>query len=179
MNNSDTRLHVRGESRFIDDLPEHAELLHAFVFTAPVAHAAITRLDVSAAAAFPGVHAVLTAADIPGENQIGGIIPDEPLLGSGQIHFQGEPLALLLAPDKARARAAASKIVLEYDALPVVTDPREAFRRGDLIAPPRTFEIGSVDAAWASCAHIVEGRAESGGQEHFYLETPSDLAVPV
>ena len=178
MKNTDTRLHVRGESLFIDDLAEHADLLQAYVFTSPVAHAKITKFDVAKAREFPGVHAVLTADDVPGENQIGGIIPDEPLLGFGHIHFAGEPLALILAKDRARARAAAKSIVLEYEELPAITDPREAYAQNKLIAPPRCFEIGNVDCVWDKCDHIFEGVAESGGQEHFYMETQIAMAVP-
>jgi len=178
MKNTDTRLHVRGESLFVDDLVEHSNLLQAYVFTAPVAHAKITGFDLTKAQRFPGVHTVLTADDVPGDNQIGGIIPDEPLLGSGQIHFAGEPLALILAEDRACARAAAKFIELEYEELPAIMDPREAYARNELIAPPRRFEIGDVDCFWDRCDHLFEGTVETGGQEHFYMETQIAMAIP-
>jgi len=77
-----------------------------------------------------------------------------------------------------RAREAAQAIVVEYDQLPGVFDPRQAAAAGSLIVPSRTFSIGNVDDAWSSCEVVVEGRAESGGQEHLYLETQAALVVP-
>jgi len=63
--------------------------------------------------------------------------------------------------------------------LPVITDPREAYKAGNLIVPPRTFTLGDVENTWKLCDHIVEGKVESGGQEHLYLETQGAFAYPV
>nr|VFJ93998.1 MAG: Aldehyde oxidase and xanthine dehydrogenase, a/b hammerhead domain [Candidatus Kentron sp. LFY] len=76
--NIDAELHVRGESQFLDDLPVPEGTLYAAVFSSPVAHGDITRLDITAAERMEGIHGTFTAEDIPGENQIGNIIPDEP-----------------------------------------------------------------------------------------------------
>ncbi len=178
MNPSDAQLHVRGESRFVDDLPEPRDLLHAAVCPSPVAHGRLRALDIGAARRMPGVAAVFTAADIPGENQIGTILPDEPLLADGAVHCVGQPLALVVAESAAAARAAAGAIRAEIEPRPAIFDPREAAARGELIAPPRTFELGDVSKAWNECDLIVEGRADSGGQEHVYLETQAALACP-
>jgi xanthine dehydrogenase large subunit len=174
----DLALHLRGETRFVDDLPEPEGTLFAAVLASPVAHGRIRTLDTREAAACPGVRAVLTAADVPGENQIGTIVPDEPLLAEGEVHFVGQPVALVVAGSAAGARAALGAVRLEIDELPAVFDPREAYRQGRLIAPPRTFALGDVEGAWARCDCIVEGRADSGGQEHLYLETQGALALP-
>ncbi len=178
MKPDDRHLHVRGESVFVDDLPSPAGCLEAAVLGSPVAHGRITRLDGSAALALDGVVAVLTAADIPGENQTGTIILDEPALADGTVHCVGQPVAMVLARDAATARRARSLIALDIEPLPAILDPREAAALGQHIAPPRTFACGDVDRAWGQCAHIVSGRADSGGQEHFYLETQASLAEP-
>lgn len=178
MRHGDPHLHVRGESVFVDDLPVPAGCLHAAVLGSPVAHGAITRLDLSAALEQPGVVAVLTALDIPGENQVGAILPDEPLLAEAEVHHVGEPVAVVLAETPGQARRARGHIVLDVEPRPVITDPREAAARGQLLLPARTFALGDVDTAWATCAHVVSGRVESGAQEHFYLETQGAQAQP-
>ncbi len=178
MKNIDSSTHTRGESIYLDDIPIRRDTLHGAVFDSPLAHGRILALDLKAARSMPGVAAVLTAEDIPGENQIGGIIPDEPLFAEDEVHFMGQPIALVLADSEEQARAATKKIEVEIEPLPVVTDPREARRRGLLIHPPRTFKIGDTEAAWSECAFIFEGRAESGGQEHLYIETQGAYAYP-
>jgi len=174
----DTVAHVRAESPFVDDLPEPPGTLHGAVLGSPLAHGLILRLDTAAARTRPGVAGVFTAGDIPGENQIGGIIQDEPLLADGEVHHVGQPVALVVAVTPEQARAARDAIVLEIEERPAIFDPREAAARGDLIAPARAIACGSVEEAWARCATIVQGRADSGGQEHLYLETQACLAIP-
>ncbi|WP_216689998.1 xanthine dehydrogenase molybdopterin binding subunit [Hymenobacter siberiensis] len=178
MNHLDPNRHVRGESQYLDDVPVQQGTLYAAVFESPLAHGVLRRLDFSAALTAPGVARVLTAADIPGINQIGGIVADEPLLAEGHVHFRGQPVALVLARTEAQAHAALKLIKVEIDPLPIITDPRVAAAQGELIVPPRTFKIGDSAAAWAECAHVFEGVAESGGQEHLYIETQGAYAFP-
>jgi xanthine dehydrogenase large subunit len=178
MNHLDPNRHVRGESQYLDDVPVQQGTLYAAVFESPLAHGVLRSLDFSAALAAPGVARVLTAQDIPGINQIGGIVADEPLLAEGHVHFRGQPVALVLARTEAQAHAALKLIQVEIDPLPVITDPRVAAAQGELIVPPRTFRIGDSAAAWAACAHVFEGMAESGGQEHLYIETQGAYAFP-
>ncbi|MCB9914538.1 MAG: molybdopterin-dependent oxidoreductase [Planctomycetes bacterium] len=178
MKQIDAAAHVRGESVFVDDVPDVRGTLHVAVLDSVEAHARIVRLDTSRAAAAPGVVAVLTAADVPGENQVGGILPDEPLLAEDEVDFCGQPVALVVAETAEAAHAARALVEVEYEPLEVVTEPREAARRGLLIQPPRHLEAGDVDAAWRACAHVVEGRCRSGGQEHLYLETQCAYALP-
>jgi xanthine dehydrogenase large subunit len=125
-----------------------------------------------------GVVRIFTAADIPGQNQIGGIVPDEELLASTHVHFCGMPIALVIAESEEAARAAAKKIKAEISPLPVITDPREAKAKGELIIPPRTFQLGDTNSAWSKCEHIFEGRTETNGQEHLYIETQGAYAIP-
>lgn len=178
MKQNDIFFHPRGETLYVDDLPPFAGQLHAAVLPSPVAHGRILRLKTGAAGRRDGVAAVFTAADIPGENQIGGIIADEPLLAAGEVHYAGQPVALVVAATAREARRALAAIELEIEELPPVLDPRQAAAQGRLIAPPRTFALGDVEAAWPQCAHVLTGRVETGGQEHVYLETQAAVAVP-
>jgi xanthine dehydrogenase large subunit len=180
-------LNVKGETRYIDDLPEPKGLLHAAVCQAPSARGILKGIDPSAAlACHPSVR-VITAADIPGENQLGSNVPDEPLLiaqadgkgESGEWGFRGQAVALVLADKRSIARKAAALVKLEWENLRPVLDPREAAAKGQIILTPRTQKWGDPAAAFASCATVVAGRVESGGQEHVYLETQTAIAQPV
>lgn len=177
--NPDSILNVLGKTTYIDDIPETTNMLHAALVVSPSAHGRYTGLDLSAALAYdPDIH-VLTAADVPGENQLSTSIPDEPMLAEGEWHFRGEVLALVLGPSRSAARRAAALVRIEgREDLPVVTDPREAYRRGDIIMQPRTQRMGDTTTAFAACDVIVEGRVESAGQEHVYLETQGAIAWP-
>jgi len=174
----DLEAHVRGTSRYIDDMPDPAGLLHAAAVTSPVPHAELKSIDTAPALALPGVVAVFTAADIPGANQIGGIIQDEELFATSNVHFIGQPVAVVIAETPHQAQAGARVCALELEELPAIFDAREAAAAGELITASRTLESGDVDAAWADCDLIVEGTAETGGQEHLYLETQAALAIP-
>lgn len=179
MKHIDAAAHTRGESQYVDDLPQPAEMLYAAVFSSDVAHGNIVKIETEKASALPGVVAILTAKDIPGENQIGPIIQDETLLADGKVHYVGEPVALVVATSPEIAHKAAKRISLKVKALPAITDPRVAFAKGEIIGTPRTFHLGDVDAAWSRCDLIVEGRCDISGQEHVYLETQRARAVPL
>ena len=179
MKRIDAALHTRGEAQFVDDVPPPADMLYAAVFGAPVAHGAIQSLDTSEALAADGVVAVLTAEAIPGENQIGSIIQDEPLLADGAVHYIGQPVAVVVASRPDLARKGVHRIQIEVEEQPVITDPREAFAQAEIIGTPRTFVLGDVETAWAACDLVLEGRCDIGGQEHVYLETQRARAVPL
>src|SRR5688500_17328200 len=110
MKNLDSKSHVRGESVYLDDVPLLQGTLFACVFDSPVAHGKLVSVDTSAAERAPGVVRIITAKDLIGENQIGGILPDEPLLADGEVHFCGMPVALVLAETEAEAHAAAKLV---------------------------------------------------------------------
>ncbi len=179
MKNIDSFSHTRGESIYLDDIPLLQGTLFAAVYGSPLAHGKILSLNVSDAATMPGVVKIFTAADIPGINQIGGIVADEPLLAEDEVHFNGMPVALVVARTAAEAYAAVKKITMEIDPHPIVTDPRVAKQNGSLIVPPRTFKIGDSEAAFANCKHVVQGTAATNGQEHLYIETQGAYAVPL
>lgn len=178
MINPDTTYHVMGRTRYVDDTNFPGRGLHCVVFFSPIAKGKIRELDTSAARAVPGVAFVLTAKDIPGENQIGGIVQDEVLLAEDEVHFVGMPVAAVYAWTEDTAREAVKLIKIDIVEDSPVLDPREAYHRNELIAPVRTFSLGDADAAIASAAYVAKGRVESGAQEHFYLEGQAAAATP-
>jgi xanthine dehydrogenase large subunit len=178
MNNPDATGHVTGKSVYLDDIPVLKNCLHGVVFCSPSAHGKITRLDVSGAMSLPGVQKVFTWKDIPGMNDIGGIISDEMLFAQDEVHFRGQPVVLVVAKDERTARKAAKLIKIEISELEVITDPRLAMEKGLLLIPSRTFRMGDISAAWSGCDHILDGRVESGAQEHLYIETQGAYAHP-
>lgn len=176
MINIDAHNHVSGKSIYLDDIIEWKGTLFALPFDAPVAHAKLGQVDLSGALAMPGVVTILTAKDIPGENQIGGIIADEPLFAEGEIHFWGQPIGIIVATSERICRLARAQIKIEYTALPVITDPREAQAQNKLICPPRNFQMGDIKAAWEACKYIFDGDVSINGQEHLYIETQGAYA---
>jgi xanthine dehydrogenase large subunit len=178
MNNIDSINHVTGKSIYLDDITPLKGTLHLEIFGSAVAHAKILSIDLAHAAGVEGVVGIFTAKDIPGENQIGGIVEDEVLLAETEVHYQGQPVAIVVATTEIAARKAISLIRVDYEELPAVTDPRIAQKNGMLIIPPRTFSMGNTDEAWKSCTHIFEGKVEIGGQEHLYIETQGAYAYP-
>lgn len=178
MKNIDSHTHVTGRSVYLDDIPVLSGTLYACVFDSPIAHGEIKQLHLEEALRSNGVVRIFTYKDIAGENQIGGIVPDEELLAEHHVHFCGMPIALVVATSDDAARAAVKKIKADIEPLPVITDPREAQAKGELIVPPRTFKIGNTDDAWKDCEYIFEGVAANNGQEHLYIETQGAYAVP-
>jgi xanthine dehydrogenase large subunit len=178
MINKDSENHLTGRSVYLDDIPEIEGTYHGLVYDSPVAHAKIKHIDYTQAEQLPGVIGILTCKDIPGKNQIGAIIQDEPLFADHEVHFMGQPIALILAESGEIARKAKKLIKAEFLELPVVTDPKIAKKNNSFIIPPRTFKLGDLQTGKKNAGHIIRGYSESGGQEHLYLETQGAYAVP-
>ena len=176
--NVDAPLHVSGKTQYLDDLPELSGTLFAKVYYSKVAHGHIDSINITKAAAMPTVVKIISYKDIPGENQIGGIIPDEPLLAEDEVHFIGMPILIVLAEDEISAHKACQAIEVKITPKKIVTDPIEAFKNKDFLSQPIKFEMGDVNTAFSKCKYIVEGMAETGGQEHVYLETQGAYAIP-
>lgn len=179
MKNIDSKGHVRGESIYLDDIPVSTGTLYCDVFDSTCAHAKISSVDYAKAEALDGVVRILRAEDVPGENQIGGILPDEPLFAEGEVHFWGQPIALIVAETEAIARKARKLIEIKFEELPVITNPKEAKAKDQLIFPPRTFRMGNATQTWNECSYVFEGEADSEGQEHLYIETQGAYAFPM
>lgn len=179
MKNIDTISHVTGKSVYLDDIPTISGTLHAAVVGSAIAHGKILKVDTTEALRLDGVVKVITCTDIPGENQIGGIVEDETLLAEGEVHYQGQPIAVVIAKTERDAHKAAKMVRIDYQELEPVTDPRIAKEKGLLLIPPRTFSMGNPNEVWSQCKYIVEDSIELGGQEHLYIETQGAYAYPV
>ncbi|MCU0377722.1 MAG: molybdopterin-dependent oxidoreductase [Bacteroidales bacterium] len=178
MINKDATGHVSGRSVYLDDIPVLKNTLFGSVIGSPSAHGRITHIDTSKAMELPGVVRVFTSKDIPGKNDIGGIIPDETLFAHDEVHYRSQPVALVVATDEMTARKASGLVSVKVSEMGIVTDPRVAKEKGHLLIPSRTFRMGDIQNAWKECDHIFEGRVDSGAQEHLYLETQGAYAIP-
>ena len=179
MKNIDSKNHVTGKSVYVDDIPIQTGTLFGAVFGSPIAHGKIINIDFTEAESLDGVEKVFTYKDIPGRNQIGGIIEDEPLFAEDEVHFIGQAIAFIAAKEESIARKAVKLIKIEIKELEVITDPRVAQKKGHLLIQPRTFKMGNVANEWSKCNYIFEGKVESGGQEHLYIETQGSYSYPI
>ncbi|NRO96620.1 xanthine dehydrogenase molybdopterin binding subunit [Paraburkholderia sp. NMBU_R16] len=175
-------LHVSGEAAYTDDLPEFAGTLHVALGLSRHAHARIVSLDLEAVRAAPGVVAVLTAADIPGENNCGPVLHDDPILAEGTVSYLGQPVFAVVATSRDLARQAAalakSGDVVRYEPLEAVLTARAAHERQQYVLPPLHLVRGDPAARIAAAPHRLTGEFEVGGQEQFYLEGQIAYAVP-
>lgn len=171
-------LHVAGEARYVDDIPELAGTLHAALGLSENAHARIVNMDLSAVLASPGVETVLTAKDIPGKNSCGPILEDDPILTDGLAQYLGQPLFAVVATSYQAARFAATKANIEYDPLPAILTPLEAKQKESLVIPPMHLKRGEATEAISQAAHRLSGTLNVGGQEQFYLEGQIAYAAP-
>lgn len=163
-------LHVSGQARYADDEPEPADLLHLCFGLATEARARIAAIDLSAVRAFPGVVAVYTADDIPGENNVGPIAHDDPLLAAGEVINHGQPVFLVAATSRLVARKAARLAQIRYEPLdPLITVDQARLACSRIEADQRMAQ-GHAAAALAAAPHRLTGRLSIGAQDHFYLE---------
>lgn len=172
--------HVAGEALYIDDLPEPAGLAHAYFGLSERAHAKIVSLDLDAVCAAPGVIAVLTAADIPGANDISSTGKrDEPLLADKLVSYHSQPIFAVVAENRDAARRACALAKVAYEDLPPVVTIEDARRaKADFVTEPLKLERGDVASAMRAAPRRVKGAMTIGGQEHFYLESQVAMAVP-
>ncbi len=170
--------HTSGEALYVDDLPAPRDLVTGHIVTSPHAHARLGRVDATRARALPGVLAVLSAQDIPGHNQVGPVIHDEPLLAEGEVHFVGQAVALVLAESADVARRAAALVDVEYTPLPALLTIPAAVAAGAFLSDPHVIRQGDAEAALAAAPVRVSGECATGAQDHFYLETQVSLAAP-
>jgi xanthine dehydrogenase large subunit len=171
-------LHVLGQATYTDDIPELQGTLHAALGLSTKAHAKILALDLAPVRAMPGVVAVLTAADIPGTNDCGPILHDDPILVTDTVQYIGQPLFIVVADTHTNARRAARQAAVTYEELPAILTPQQAKAAGSYVLPPMRLERGDAQAAFARAPHVVKGELFVGGQEQFYLEGQIAYAVP-
>jgi xanthine dehydrogenase large subunit len=170
--------HVSGESVYVNDIEVNDSLLFGHIFTSPYAYAKIISRNCERAKALEGVHAVLSYENIPGLNQMGPVIHDEPCLAIDNVEFIGQAIYLIAAETEDIALEAEKLIEIEYKHFQPVVKLKDAIEKNTLIANPRKIETGIVEKAFAESENIIEGELKTGAQEHWYLETQSCLAVP-
>ncbi|MEO7496285.1 MAG: xanthine dehydrogenase molybdopterin binding subunit [Massilia sp.] len=171
-------LHVLGQATYTDDTPELQGTLHAALGLSSKPHARITAVDVSAVRASAGVAAVYLAADIPGTNDCGPIIHDDPIFADGLVMYVGQPIFIVVADTHDHARRAARLATVTYDELPAVLTPQAARAANSYVLPPMHLSRGDCQTAFEAAPRAVKGELYVGGQEQFYLEGQIAYAIP-
>jgi len=173
-------LHVTGSATFTDDMPELAGTLYAALIKSPVAHGELIGdgIDREAILKEHGVVAVYTAKDIPGENNCGPIVHDDPFLAVGKVEFIGQVVAVVVAREMLYAREAAHKAKVLVKELPPILTIDEAMAAQSFVMPPKGITRGNASEAIANAPRKVKGSTETGQQEQFYMEGQITYAVP-
>jgi len=173
-------LHVTGSATFTDDMPELAGTLYAALIMSPVAHGELIGdgIDRDAILKAHGVVAVYTAKDIPGENNCGPIVHDDPFLAVGKVEFLGQAVAVVVAREMLYAREAAHKAKVLVKELPPILTIDEAMAAKSFVMPAKGITRGNASEAIAKAPRKVKGSTETGQQEQFYMEGQITYAVP-
>ncbi len=176
-------LHVAGAAPYTDDVPELAGTLHAALGLSPVAHGVLEAIDIEALRALPGVVDVFTAKDIPGANDCGSLVHDDPILAGepgATLRYLGQPVFAVIATtrDAARRAAARARDVIRATALPPILTPQQAHAAMQYVVPPMHLARGDAAAALAAAPHRLQASFDVGGQEQFYLEGQISYALP-
>jgi xanthine dehydrogenase molybdopterin binding subunit len=170
--------HVTGESVYVNDIQAGEQMLLGHVVYSKQAHAKIKSLSFEKAIALSGVKAILSYKDIPGTNQMGPVVHDEPCLAENEVHFIGQAILLIAAESKEIAREAEMQIEIHYESLEAILDLEDAIFKDNRLHPARKIECGDISKSFKECDHILEGTLKTGAQEHWYLETQSCLSIP-
>ncbi len=169
---------VTGEAVYIDDRLEFPNQLHVYARLSTQAHARIIKLDVSPCYDFPGVAIAITAGDVPGQLDIGAILPGDPLLADDKVEYVGQPVIAVAANDLETARKAAHAAIIEYEALDAILDVEEALKKKHFVTESHQQKRGDSESALKNAKHVLSGDIHVGGQEHFYLETQVSSVAP-
>jgi xanthine dehydrogenase large subunit len=171
-------LHVRGEATYTDDIPELQGTLHAAFGLSAKAHARVRALSLDAVRQARGVVAVYAAKDIPGTNDCGPIIHDDPILADGLVEYVGQPMFIVVADSHDNARRAARLAQVDYAELPAILTPQQARSAQSYVLPPLHLARGDFRRAFEAAPHRLRGELQVGGQEQFYLEGQVSYAIP-
>lgn len=170
--------HVSGEAVYVDDRLEFPNQLHVYARMSERAHARIVSIDTSPCYQIPGVAIAITAKDVPGQLDIGAVMPGDPLLADGKVEFIGQPVVAVAADSLETARKAAMAAIIEYEDLEPVLDVVEALHKKHFVLDSHTHKRGDSATALASAPRRLQGSLHIGGQEHFYLETQVSSVMP-
>jgi len=170
--------HVTGEAVYVDDRLEFPNQLHVYARMSDRAHARIISIDTSPCYQIPGVAIAITAKDVPGQLDIGAVLPGDPLLADGKVEFVGQPVIAVAADSLETARKAAMAAIIEYEDLEPVLDVVDALRKQHFVLDSHTHKRGDSASALATAPRRLQGTLHIGGQEHFYLETQVSSVMP-
>jgi len=180
----DTPSKVSGRLKYAGDMTTPG-MLHVQVLRSPHAHARIVSIDTSVAEAMEGVAAVITSADVPGEDGFGVFVNDQPIMARDKVRYVGEAVAAVAAEDPLVAKQALSSINVVYEPLPAIFDPDEALRAGapvlhdyapDNVTKHIPIRVGDVDKGFAESDLVIEETYSTQQIEHAYLEPEAGLA---
>ena len=171
-------LHVTGEAIYTDDIPEVRGMLHAAIGLSERAHARIKSIDLTKVRAAPGVVAVITAKDIPGKNDYGPVIADDPIFATTLVQYVGQSIFAVAARTVEQARRAARLAAIEYEDLKPVLTAEAALKEESFVLPTERIVRGDAASAIGRAPHRLKGKLKIGGQDHFYLEGHIAYAVP-
>ena len=170
------RAHVTGRARYVDDLDVPADALHIATGYIDCGRASITEVDLTAVRSAPGVVDVVTAADVPGQLDIGAVFPGDPLLAAEEVSFSRQPIFAVAATSLRLAQQAVRLAQIEAEDLEGVYTLDEADAQETEVLPSRVWGVTDVSVEGP---HKITGRYQIGGQEHFYLEGQAALAAPL
>ena len=170
--------HVTGTAAYIDDLPAREDELAIGFVGSPEPSGRIVSLDTSAAEKLPGVVAIVTAADVQGENVVGSVFRDEPILAEKQVLYVGQPVVLIAAESREALRRAKPLVKIEIAPTEPVLTIERAIELDRTIGPARQIARGDAASAMSSAKHRLSGVFHNLGQEQFYLESQAALAYP-
>jgi xanthine dehydrogenase large subunit len=171
-------LHVSGRALYADDIPLPADALHAVFGISSIAHGRIRLLDLAPVLRMPGVVTVALARDIPGENNYGSVLHDDPIFADGLVQYAGQPLFAVAANSHTGARRAARRARVEYEPLPAILDIRSALAAQSYVLPSERLVRGEPEKILARAPRRLSGSVSIGGQDHFYLEGHIAIALP-
>ena len=173
------KLHVTGAARYVDDIPTPATTLHIAFGLSTVAAGTLNGMDLRDVAAAPGVVAVLTAADLPFDNDVSPSNHDEPLLATNAVHYAGQPVFMVVATTHLAARHAARLGAVDITPTASILSIEKALAAESRFEDgPRIYQKGDAAAALTTAPQSLSGTINIGGQEHFYLEGQAALALP-
>jgi xanthine dehydrogenase large subunit len=171
-------LHVSGRAQYCDDIALPADTLHAAFGLSRIAHGRITALDLSAVLESPGVTAIALPADIPGENNYGGAVHDDPIFADGLVEYAGQPLFAVAATSMRAACKAARAASIDIAPLPALLDIRAALAAKSYVLPSHTMRRGDPRTQMSRAPRRLSTTVVIGGQDHFYLEGQIAVAIP-
>src|SRR5436305_1178429 len=171
-------LHVSGGALYTDDIPEIRGTLHAAIGMSERAHARIVSVDLTTVRDAPGVVAVITAEDVPGKNDYGPVVADDPIFATTLVQYHGQSIFAVAATTVVEARRAAKLAIIEYDDLEPALTAEVGRDAQSFVLPPERLVRGDPESAIAAAPYRLSGRMRIGGQEQFYLEGMIAYALP-